>query len=521
MAIPRTESRIRKETKREKKRGGLFARLLGGGSEGAAGFGGGAGGGAFSGLLATKEGLLALVFASSAAAGGLGVIGYHLMTGSGSVQPVGENLPLFAQKPKDVPAPEAPPVPEDGSSQSLKIFSQANSNPGAVEAAPAEALKDASAAGAAGAAGADAAISAGPNAADAAGNGVSGNLLKAPKIGELTGPGASAPGKGPANAGGSAAKPGLPVANPAAAARAGASSAMKKGLAASGGGRSLSRGFGSTGAAAQAFGAMHDNRSAASNAAGSAAAGTTYDGSAPAGGNIGAGGASIGMPGVAADSGAQPTSVPGAAATNPDIAPPPAPTAVEAAPWQNAIQTAQALIGLAVALMLVASLLSKTGYGRILAMIVAAVVASIGAMVIALGAQISNGQYGQKLQGGVLAAAGLGLMIAAAATAFGGGSSSNSSGLNTSGASDADAADGAGDASDASGGSSGGGSMLSNINPFVLIGGGVGLVGLAATMMIPPTKYPSQDFQNGNPPDTHWFGYRQTPSETSLKKMVA
>jgi hypothetical protein len=39
--------------------------------------------------------------------------------------------------------------------------------------------------------------------------------------------------------------------------------------------------------------------------------------------------------------------------------------------------------------------------------------------------------------------------------------------------------------------------------------------------MKPPQKHPSSDFQNGKPPDANWFGYRQLPSETALKKMVA
>jgi hypothetical protein len=527
MASLQTRPKAGKEAdRRETKRGGLFARLFGSGVSGGrfaiGGLGADFGGLVGSGLLATKAGLLLVVLASAIAAGGLVMIGYHLLA-SGSDKPGVENVPLFAQKPKEEPSPEVPPISEDGKSQSLQIFSQANPNPGAPGGAAGEAPKDETAAGAAGAV---AASIGEPNAAAAAGagNGADKNLLKAPKIGVLTGPGGSAPGKGPANSGGAAgADPGVSAAGPSAAARAGALSAMKKGAASSGGVSSHGRGFGGTGAAQQAFGVMRDNRSATSSAGG----GTTYDGSTPSGANPG-GLASIGPASPAASDAAQPTSLPGEGGSNPDPVAPPTPPAVEAAPWQNAIHTAQILIALATGLMLVASLLSKTLYGHILAMIVAAVVASIGAMVIALGAQIANGQYGQKLQGGVLAAAGLGLMVAAAATAFGGSSNSNSSGLNTSGASDADAAsdaddaDDADDASDASGSSgSGSGNVLSNINPFVLIGGGIGLIGLAGTMMVPPTKYPSSDFQNGNPPDTHWFGYRRTPSETALKKMVA
>jgi hypothetical protein len=519
MATPQARAEAKKGGEKEKKRGGLWGDLLGGsaGSGGAGGFGGVLGKlAAFlpEGMLATKTGLLALLLVGATVAGGIGTALYSLL-GSDSA-PASRDVQLFAQKPKENGSPEVPPVPEDGSSQSLKFLSQGNAAPGEAGGASG-ALKDATAANGAGAAGAGAGdMGAGTGAAGVAaatGDGVNKNLLKAPKIGELTGPGAYAPGKGAAGgraATGGSAGTGSAGVDPTA--RAGSLSGMKKGLSAlAGGSNSHGRGFGSNGAAAQAFGAMHDNRNATTSAAG----GTTYDGSAPTGNNAGGNGTQIGPASPAAADAAQPTSLPAAQAANSEVSPPPTPTATAEAPWQNAIHTAQMMIALAVALMVVAKLLSKTGPGHIIAMVVAAVVASLGAMIIALGAQVAGGQYGQKLQGGVLAAAGMGLMVMAAATAFGGKGDDTSlgggdtDGLNTDGYTSDETAP-----SDSSG-------LFGDVNPLVLIGGGAALVGLAGSMMVPLKQYPSSDFQNGNPPDTHWFGYREAPSETALKKMVA
>jgi hypothetical protein len=45
---------------------------------------------------------------------------------------------------------------------------------------------------------------------------------------------------------------------------------------------------------------------------------------------------------------------------------------------------------------------------------------------------------------------------------------------------------------------------------------------LAATMMIPPTKYPAQDANDPNWPKGGLIGYQQQlPSEQALKKMIA
>lgn len=519
----------KEEPQREKKRGGFLARFFGGGgsggsvaSVGVGNFGGAAGelGGilgrfAGSGILATKAGLLAVVLAGATVAGGIGVIGYNLLNPA-PVQP-GDNLQLFASKPKN-DTPEVAPVPEDGRSQSLTFLNEANRDPGSPEApqtGPAAAPQDETAAASAAAASSDGAAGTGPSVAAAGGNGVSTLLKGTQRFGQLTsqdggGKGAVSGAAAGAGAGGSASAL-------AASSHAGMLSAMRKGLASSNGARSIAgRRFGNHGALGQAFGAMRDNRTATSSAGG----GVTYDGSAAAGSNIGANGSTIGGPSGDATGPAQAKSVNNPAAVDPQLAPPPTPDATPMAPWQNAIKTAQMLIGLSVGLMLVAKLLAKTQYGKIAAMVIAAVVASIGAMVIALGAQIANGQYGQKLQGGVLAAAGVGLMIAAAATALGGkAGANNASGLNPDGTG-AVAADSSGVASSATGGASDSGSILSSVNPFVLIGGGLSLIGLCGSMMIPPKTYPSKDFQNGHPPDTHFFGSVAPSSRTPFETMV-
>src|SRR6185312_15477210 len=306
--------------------------------------------------LATKAGLLAVVLVSATVAGGLAVVGYNVLNPSPAVP--GDNLQLFASKPKDT-TPEVAPVPEDGASKSLSFLNEANRDPGTPEApqtaAAIAASQDATAASAASdnAAGTGAANVA---AAGSGGNGVS-TLLKGDRFGQLStlGAGTGGAAKGGAGAAGDAAAV-------AAAAHAGKLSAMK-GVANANGARSIAgRKFGSRGALGQAFGAMRDNRTATSSAGG----GVTYDGSNAAGSNIGANGSAIGGPGDGAGP-AQAKSITNPAAVDPQLAPPPTPNATPMAPWQNAIKTAQMLIGVSVALMLIAKLAAKTQYGKIIA----------------------------------------------------------------------------------------------------------------------------------------------------------
>ncbi|MFI5360638.1 MAG: hypothetical protein ACHQ49_01610 [Elusimicrobiota bacterium] len=110
----------------------------------------------------------------------------------------------------------------------------------------------------------------------------------------------------------------------------------------------------------------------------------------------------------------------------------------------------------------------------------------------------------------------MGLIIAAAGIVFGGQGSDTAvnddqvSGLNAQGY-----GPGAGDAAPANA------SMLAGLSPFVTLGGGMALAGLAASMLVPPTKYPASTFKGEPPPDLKMWGCAEPPSTTALKTMVA
>lgn len=526
--MPDIKPQVNREPEDEKKKGGgLLGRLFGGGSGGGA-LGGGAGAGGFGGaaagggLLATKAGMLALILVGTTVAGGIGMAGYK-MFGPGSEDGAGaDNLQLFAPKPKQDASANGQAAPADGSSESLNALAKANRTPAAPAAAAAEAPKDAGAAGAAAddKAAKDAAAAKGDAPLNAMGNAGSGasKLLKnsANFKGFSSGFGGSGGGSG---ASASVAKTGGP-ATEASAARNGATSGLKgKGAASNASSRAVA-GRRANKALGQAFAARNDGRGAQS----SYAAGRTFDGSAANnGGAIGPDAGAPGMDGPGDAAGQQPKSLPNTAANSNDYKAPPTPTPTDAAPWQNSINTARAILGVATLLLLVASMVSKVKpYGPMISKIIGFVVAGLGALVIALGAHIATGQYGQKLQGGVLAAAGAGLVLAGmmAGMADNTNGKGATDGVNNSFSGTGDATAGT-DAGGTSAFDAKEGTGIMGMNPFVALGGGVGLIGLAGSMMVPLQKYPSQTFQNGNPPDDHWFGYQELPSETALKKMVA
>jgi len=512
--MPEIKTDVNREPERDKKKGGLFARLFGGGSGagtvGTSGFGGAAGGMAGGGgLLATKAGLLALVLVGTTVAGGIGLVGYR-MFGPGSEQGNGDNVSLFAVKPKDGAGAGSSDAQnaavKDGSSQSLSMFSQANTTPKEPEVKPEEAPKDATAANAASDANAAAGDKGALNAVGSSGNGVNKGLLKTGgKFGELSknfGGGGGAPVVSSAGGGNKTA-----LGDSAGQASKNGAAAIKRGPGVAGGtsSRAVAR-RGSNGALKQAMGALADNRGATT----SYGAGRTYDGSAAQNaGNIGPTGGEIGMGGPGDSTGSQPKSTPNTANQNKEFKAPPTPTPKDAAPWQNAINTAKMLIGLASLLMLLGFALKGQPWFKSIKMVLATLVTLIGLAVIALGAQIATGQWGQKAQGGVLAAAGLGLTIMGASMLIDGDKASFK-GENTSG----QALDGDGAAAVEStpvGGTTtgsaqtGGSSGLLGMNPMVAIGGGIALMGLIGSMMMPVQKYPSKDFANGNPPDAHFF----------------
>ena len=244
-------------------------------------------------------------------------------------------------------------------------------------------------------------------------------------------------------------------------------------------------------------------------------AGRTYDGSAPASGSNPGGGNDIGMGGTPSQSAAA-KSMPNTAEKPNDIKPVPTPTAVMAAPWQHAIDTAKTLMMIAAFLMLLGFAMKGHPWFKLIKTALSALVCVLGVMVIALGAQIAGGAYGQKSQGAVLAAAGLGLTIMGAAMLMDG-EKSTFKGENTTGL-EAGTANGPSAAQVDSTGVNGntatgpdaankstGGAGLWGMNPMVALGGGIATMGLIGSMMMPLQKYPSTDFANGNPPDARFF----------------
>lgn len=521
-----------KKKKKDQKGAGFLARLFGGGGGGAGGLGGlggagglgGLGGGlsglggaaATGGLLATKAGLLAIILAASTVAAGIGLVGYRLF-GSNSVDETAEagNLQLFASKPKDNPNPAANAVPKDGSSPSLSMVAQANSmTPKAPELPPAPEAKDATAAAPAQAS-VSSAESSPINAVGSGGSGVNKNLLKGGgKFGELTkgfgGGGALSGGAG----GAAGAKTGDGAGLGANGAKTGKSTAMAHNTASAlGASRAFGSRRGSNVATRQLMAVQKDQRGAMT----SYSAGRTYDGNtAQSGGNIGPEGGAIGA-GMGDGAGNQPKSMPNSAAQTNKQEPPPTPPSHDVTPWAQAIKTAQMLLMLGAMILMIMDQI-KGPQAKMIKSVLAAIVMAMGAAVVALGAQVSGGQYGQKAQGGVLAAAGIGLTAAAvwALMDVNKGGKPSETGAAGEQAASQGAQQGAQQGAD-----KGAGGLLGNINPYVLLGGGAALIGMIGTSMLPPKRYPSKDFQNGTPPDDHWFGYREAPSQTALKRYLA
>jgi hypothetical protein len=510
--LPEIKPQVNQETKEDRKKGGFFARLFGAGAagEGGAGLGGvvDIGGAAASGgLLATKAGLIALILGGSTVAAAVGLLGYHFL-GPGQDDGTDAGLSVFAAKPKGAAADAAAGANagKDGNSDSLSMLAKANgdvNSPGEGSAAGG-APKDATAADAASAS-ASAAGTGGPNTAMSDSAGGAGHKLmnNTAKFGAL---GASF-GSGGAAAGGSSAS--APKIDPTAASK-GALTAMAPGRGAAASAASARSAAGhSNGAIGQAFGALGDQRGGMAGS--SYQAGRTYDGSTTGGvSSIGpqAGLPSVGSAGTSGTQASQ-TSTPNPANTkNNSITAPPTPSSANVTPWQGDIQAAEALVALALILMLMKSKLMKmlalptTGFAM---HAISIIMGMIGLAVIALGARIAGGSYGQVLQGHMLAAAGVGIMIAAVGSFMG------------------DAADAASQST--TGGTTAtstttGGAATANSygGIFVLVGGGMALLSTAAAALQPPTSYPSSDFPNGVP-GKGWFSMGHMPSQDALKHL--
>lgn len=390
--------------KEPEKRAGFLSALFGGasGSGGLGGLGGGSAAGG--GVLATKAGLLALVLAGTTVAGGVGLVGYKLF-GPPASDPSGQNVQLFATKPKAEPsAPGASAASKDGSSDSLTAFAKVNSGALKSEADPG---------GSAAQAGGEAsASSASGQAAEASsGDGASKSMLNTgKKFGALSsnfGGGASAPSAGGAPKGGSEAA--------ASSARSGGGSlsAMSKGrsAASASAARSVS-GVRRDSAKNQAFFARDTNRAAQSSYAG----GRAYDNAAPgAGSNIGDGTA-IGLGGPGTAPSAQPKALPAPpSADKNEQVPAPPPKTYDVTPYAKEMASAQMLLMLGVGLLYLAQYLAARPInsflgGGALARVVAGLAAAVGAAIALIGLKIRGDQSAQglilMLTGAGLAAAG-------------------------------------------------------------------------------------------------------------------
>ncbi len=512
---PDIRTEVNRETKRDKKKAGFLASLFGGGAEGGAGLSGGVvdiGGAAMGGgLLATKAGLVAMILAGSTVAAGVGLVGYRVFGPNASSDGSENNFALFAPRPKKASTAAAPaPGSENGTSPSLNMLNQANSvgasgsASGGAAAAPADQV-----AGAASSGGAANSADGGTAMSDSAGgaHGPMPNIAKFGPLGASTGGGGGAavssaiPGSGQPHGG-----------EVASASSKGNLSGMAGKLGAGARAAAMSRSFsrGGSGAVGQAFSAMGDQ--ARGTAASSYAAGRTYDGSAGVGGSsIGPSAGLPSIPGGGPGAQAAATSMPNAANQNgSQIQPPPTPAAVNVTPWQGDINAAEMLTGIAIALIL----LKKTIVGGFLkqgaltmnpeakaaAMVISAIITAIGLAVIALGARISGGPYGQLLQGRCLAAAGLGLIIAGAGMF-----------VSDSGITDSTSTESQGLASNSS--------FMSGMSMYVIVGGGLSLLTLAGAALSPKQSYPSTDFNNGIAPGQGWFSMNGFPSEQAVRRL--
>lgn len=517
--MPNIEPDVNKEPPREKKKPGLFARLFGGGGAsggGAGGFGGNLGSAAASGgLMATKASILGFVLAGTTVAGGIGLVGYRLF-GPGQADQVndGSNLQLFAPRPKDAAgASSAPAAPKDGSSKSLSMVAQANSSPKAPETSADGAVKDATAASAADASAATSNASMGQV---SSGNGVNKNLLKGGgKFGALSSGFGGGGGSASSGGGAAAGRPGE-AGGAAASSKSGKYSAMAKNTASAGG---TARGISSRkagGASRQLMAVGKDQRGATT----SYSAGRTYDGNSAGNGDNGPGSGAINIGGGGDGAGAQAKSMPNSAQQVNKQEPPPTPPSHDVTPWGNAIKQAQMLLMIGALILLILSQIKSPGPWK---WVLGGIVMAMGLAIIALGAQISGGKYGQKAQGGVLAAAGIGLSAAAAMAMAGGDDKKDTGNTNTTKTTETTKVDGntTTKTTETTGPKAEDKGLFGGINPYVLVGGGAVLIGTIGTSMVPPKTYPSKDFQNGNPPDSHWFGYQEAPSQAALRKYLA
>ncbi len=411
------------QNKDGRKKGGIWASLFGegvgaggGGAAGAGstGFGSSGGwaallgrGGLAGGLMATKAGLVGLILAATTMAGGIGWLGYRAFGPSRADNPDASFANLFAPRPAQ-PASSGGSaaggsqlqVPGSAGSSSLQELQQANASapaPSVSQSAQDQAAQQAAAQKAAAVAAAEAAKKA------ANGGNVFGDkaakLKSNMQVGKLSQFGAGGANSSASLSAGkalaaSAAKPVTAFASAAHPMAAPHASLMH-------------RAFGS--------GAMGQLQSAGTLSHGQTlmtnGAGHTFDGGGSgigSGGGLNAGGAGVGNPGA----GTNPTNpTNGGTTSNQFPAPPPA-YGTNVTPWQTAINIATGLIAVASLLIFMGQKIAKGD--RTIVMVLAAIVAALGAFVMYLGGMIAGGQYGQTYQGGMFVMAGAALIAGGA-----------------------------------------------------------------------------------------------------------
>jgi hypothetical protein len=281
----------------------------------------------------------------------------------------------------------------------------------------------------------------------------------------------------------------------------------------------------SSGAVGQAFGALGDQRGGMASS--SYSAGRTYDGST--GGGVSSIGPQAGLPSVgnAATPGSQvtQTSTPNPASQKlANTTAPPTPTSSDSTPWKTQMEMAEGLVAVALVLLMFKKQLVKMmdpttlAARKMIEYAIDAMMGAIGLAIIALGAMVAGGQYGQVLQGHLLAAAGAGVLIAAAASAYSDSGQQVKPGMGANGTmspgqplmtadTDGSAADG----------------MTTNANSglggvFVLVGGGLALVSTAGAALIPPKTVPNTSFNQGASAPIQ-FAMGRMPSEDALRRL--
>jgi len=412
--LPKINPEVNRE---EKKRSGLAALLLrlGIGSEAGSGVGGSGalggsgvlgrllGAGASGGILATKAGIIGLLLVGTTVAGSLGVVAYKLFGPTAADRSGADFASVFSPKPQNSGgAGQDGSASADGVSKSLQFLADANSKPSPQEqAAQAAAVAPADAS-------ASASAAPPPLKNDNALGSTIAKLKTDRQFGALS--------KGAASGSGGT------VSLPAGSGAGNAASLMAGGKSSSLGGMTASRaGTGSLhslrartlgGSAVKQLGAVRRDQTGATS---SRAAGRTYDGSAitaSPSGDTSAGAQESKSdknpsvnPGGSSD-GQFPSSVPSVSGTN-------------VTPWQAAINTAMMLVMASALLLLIASKVGQMqgitlGMVKAIVCLLSVIAAGLGAWVVKLGGEIGGGQYGQPLQGGLLALAG-GCIIATAA----------------------------------------------------------------------------------------------------------